>query len=161
MVGGIIIFELFVLICCEGWGRIINMSPVVGLLSYSSTIGYCSTKTGLFGLTKVWCVLFSWLKITDPWIRACLRRSLLHLLLCSKLWSGSNYLILHLVKKMIKHVQVHDINGIKKIKLRFSIIKEETQYHCINEIQYLYINTTGCVCNVLVFFIIPQCNKMS
>lgn len=49
---------------------------------------------------------------------------------------------------MIKHVQVHDINGIKKIKLRFSIIKEETQYYCINEIQYLYINSTGCVCNV-------------
>lgn len=53
MVGDIIIFELFVLICCEGWGRIINMSPVVGLLSYSSTIGYCASKTGLFGLTKV------------------------------------------------------------------------------------------------------------
>lgn len=85
MVGDIIIFELFVLICCEGWGRIINMSPVVGLLSYSSTIGYCASKTGLFGLTKVWCVLFSWLKITDPWIRACLRISLLHLLLCSNL----------------------------------------------------------------------------
>lgn len=85
MVGDIIIFELFVLICCEGWGRIINMSSVVGLLSYPCTIGYCASKTGLFGLTKVWCVLFSWFKITDPWIRACLRISLLHLLLCSNL----------------------------------------------------------------------------
>ncbi|XP_065940265.1 D-beta-hydroxybutyrate dehydrogenase isoform X5 [Magallana gigas] len=36
----------------KGWGRIINMSSVVGLLSYPLTIGYCASKTGLVGLTK-------------------------------------------------------------------------------------------------------------
>lgn len=36
----------------KGWGRIINMSSVAGLLSCPLTIGYCSSKTGLVGLTK-------------------------------------------------------------------------------------------------------------
>ncbi|XP_022312073.2 putative oxidoreductase YxjF isoform X1 [Crassostrea virginica] len=34
------------------WGRIINISSVVGLVAYTKTVGYCASKTGLIGLTR-------------------------------------------------------------------------------------------------------------
>lgn len=36
----------------KGWGRIINMSSTNGLLTWPCLIGYCTSKTGLVGLTK-------------------------------------------------------------------------------------------------------------
>lgn len=36
----------------KGWGRIIIMSSVAGLFTFPCTIGYCTSKTGLVGLTK-------------------------------------------------------------------------------------------------------------
>lgn len=43
----------FVLVRCVEWGRIIIMSSVAGLFTFPCTIGYCTSKTGLVGLTKV------------------------------------------------------------------------------------------------------------
>lgn len=36
----------------KGWGRIMIMSSVAGMLTFPCTIGYCTSKTALIGLTK-------------------------------------------------------------------------------------------------------------
>lgn len=36
----------------KGWGRIMIMSWVAGMLTFPCTIGYCTSKTALIGLTK-------------------------------------------------------------------------------------------------------------
>lgn len=50
---------------------------------------------------------------------------------------------------MIKQVQL-DINGIYKIKFRFEILKEKKPILLFQLIQYLFMNTTSCVCHSVV-----------
>ena len=38
---------------CIGWGRIINISSVHGLVASPNKSAYCAAKHGLIGLTKV------------------------------------------------------------------------------------------------------------
>ena len=36
----------------QKWGRIINMASVMSFVAYGHDVGYCTTKTGLLGLTR-------------------------------------------------------------------------------------------------------------
>lgn len=62
---------------------------------------------------------------------------------------------IQVVRKMLKHVQFY-INGIEKNQMQVLNNNLKKQYHCIDEIQYLFRKTTRCVCTVWGFSYQPS-----